>query len=59
MEFGIGRCKLLYIGCVNIRVLLYYPMINIGEEYETEKNMKQYESEEYETVVQLSHFAVQ
>jgi len=29
-----------------------------GEEYETE-DMKQYESEEYETVVQLSHFAVQ
>ena len=43
-EFGISRCKLLYIGCVNNKVLLYntgnyiqYPVINDnGKEYEEE-----------------------
>ena len=41
-EFGISRCKLLYIGRINNKVLLYstgsyiqYPMINHNE-----KNMK-------------------
>ena len=41
-EFGVSRCKLLYIGCINNKVLLYstgnyiqYPVINIME-----KNMK-------------------
>ena len=43
-EFGISRCKLLYIGWINNKVLLYstgsytqYPMINHnGKEYEKE-----------------------
>ena len=43
-EFGISRCKLLYIGWVNNKVLLYstgnyiqYPVINHnGKEYEKE-----------------------
>ena len=43
-EFGINRCKLLYIGWINNRVLLYstgkyiqYPVINHnGKEYEKE-----------------------
>ena len=43
-EFGISRCKLLYIGWMNNKVLLYsignciqYPVINHnGEEYEKE-----------------------
>ena len=37
-EFGISRCKLLYIGWINNKVLLYntenyfqYPMINHNE----------------------------
>ena len=41
-EFGISRCKLLYIGWINSKVLLYstgnyiqYPVINHnGKEYE-------------------------
>ena len=41
-EFGINRCKLLYIGWINNRVLLYstgnyiqYPVVNHnGKEYE-------------------------
>ena len=41
-EFGISRCKLLYIGWINNKVLLYsignyiqYPVINHnGKEYE-------------------------
>ena len=40
-EFGISRCKLLYIGWINNKVLLYstgnyiqYPVINhMGKEY--------------------------
>ena len=40
-EFGIGKCKLLYIGWINNKVLLYsigkyiqYPVINHnGKEY--------------------------
>ena len=43
-EFGISRCKLLYIGWINNKVLLYstgnyiqYPMINhTGKEYKKE-----------------------
>ena len=43
-EFGISRCKLLYIGWINNKVLLYstgnyiqYPVINHnGKEYEKE-----------------------
>ena len=43
-EFGISRCKLLYIGWINSNVLLYstenyiqYPVINHnGKEYEKE-----------------------
>ena len=43
-EFGISRCKLLYIECINNKVLLYstgiyiqYPVINHnGKEYEKE-----------------------
>ena len=43
-EFGISRCKLLYIGCINNKVLLYgtgnyiqYPVINHnGKECEKE-----------------------
>ena len=43
-EFGISRCKLLHIGCLNNVVLLYnigdytqYPVINHnGKEYEKE-----------------------
>ena len=43
-EFGISRCKLLYIGCINNKVLLYstgnyiqHPVINHnGKEYEKE-----------------------
>ena len=43
-EFGISRCKLLYIGWINSKVLLYstgnyiqYPVINHnGKEYEKE-----------------------
>ena len=43
-EFGIRRCKLLHIECINNKVLLYnagnyiqYPMINHnGKEYEEE-----------------------
>ena len=43
-EFGISRCKLLYIGCLNNKVLLYstgnyiqYPGINCNrKEYEKE-----------------------
>ena len=43
-EFGISRCKLLYTGWINNKVLLYsignyahYPEINRnGKEYETE-----------------------
>ena len=43
-EFGVSRCKLLYIEWVNNKVLLYstgnyiqYPVINCnGKEYETE-----------------------
>ena len=43
-EFGISRCKLLYIGWINYKVLLYstgnyiqYPVINHnGKEYEKE-----------------------
>ena len=43
-EFGISRCKLLYIGWINNKVLLYstgnyiqYPVINYnGKEYEKE-----------------------
>ena len=43
-EFGISRCKLLYIECINNKVLLYsrenciqYPMINHnGKEYKKE-----------------------
>ena len=45
-EFGISRCKLLYIGWINNKVLLYstgnyihYPVINHnGKEYESEFN---------------------
>ena len=55
-EFGISRCKLLYIEWINHKVLLYstgkyiqYPVINHnGEEYE-----KEY------IYVLLNHFAVQ
>ena len=55
-EFGISRCKLLYIGWINNKVLLYstgnyiqYPVINHnGKEY-LKKNI----------CVYLSHFAVQ
>ena len=44
-EFGISRCKLLYIGWINNMVLLYstgnyiqYPVVNYnGKEYEKEK----------------------
>ena len=54
-EFGISRCKLLYIGWMNNKVLLYstgnyipYPVINNnGEEYK--KN----------TYMHNNHFAVQ
>ena len=43
-EFGISRCKLVYIGWINNKVLLYstgnyiqYPVINLnGKEYEKE-----------------------
>ena len=43
-EFGISRCKLLYIGWINNKVLLYstgnciqYPVVNHnGKEYEKE-----------------------
>ena len=43
-EFGVSRCKLLYIGWINNQVLLYstgnciqYPVINHnGKEYEKE-----------------------
>ena len=43
-EFGINRCKLVYIGWINNKVLLYstgnyiqYPVINHnGKEYEKE-----------------------
>ena len=43
-EFGVSRCKLVYIGCINHKVLLYstgnciqYPVINHnGKEYEKE-----------------------
>ena len=43
-EFAVSRCKLLYIGLINNKVLLYstgnyiqYPVINRnGEEYENE-----------------------
>ena len=43
-EFGVSRCKLLYIEWINIKVLLYstgnysqYPVINHnGKEYEKE-----------------------
>ena len=55
-EFGISRCKLLYIEWINNKVLLYstgnyiqYPVIN--------HNGKEYEKEYIR--VQLSHFAVQ
>ena len=52
-EFGISRCKLLYIGWINNKVLLYstgnhiqYPVINHnGKEYEKECiyiNIKKY-----------------
>ena len=42
LEFGTSRCKLLYIGLINNKVLLYstgnyfeYPVINhSGKEYE-------------------------
>ena len=55
-EFGISRGKLLYIGWINNKVLLYstgnyiqYPVINYnGKEYEKEC-----------IYVYLSHFAVQ
>ena len=41
-EFRISRCKLVYIGCINNKVLLYstgnyiqYPQINLnGKDYE-------------------------
>ena len=40
-EFGVGRCKLLHLECINSRVLMYhtgnyiqYPVINHnGKEY--------------------------
>ena len=43
-KFGISRCKLVYIGWINNKVLLYstgnyiqYPVINLnGKEYEKE-----------------------
>ena len=55
-EFGISRCKLVYIGWINNKVLLYstgnyiqYPVIN--------HNTKEYEKEY--VYVKLNHFAVQ
>ena len=54
-EFGVSRCKLLYIGWINNKVLLYrtgnyiqYPVIN--------HNGK--ESEKEYIYVKLNHFAV-
>ena len=53
-EFGISRCKLLYIGWINKKVLLYstgddiqYPVIN--------HNGKEYEKSIY---IKLNHFSV-
>ena len=55
-EFGISRCKLVYIGWINNKVLLYstgnymqYPVIN--------HNGKEYEKEYI--YMYLNHFAVQ
>ena len=55
-ESGVSRCKLLYIGWINNKVLLYstgnciqYPVINY--------NRKEYEKEYM--YVQLSQFAAQ
>ena len=55
-EFGISRCKLVYLGWINNKVLLYstgnyirYPVIN--------HNGKEYEKEYM--YVKLNHFAVQ
>ena len=49
-EVGISRCKLLHIGWINNKVLLYsirnyiqYPVINHnGKEYKNEKNVYRY-----------------
>ena len=56
-EFGISRCKLLYIRWINNKVLVYstgnyiqYPVIN--------HNRKEYEKE-YIYVCIMNHFAIQ
>ena len=58
LEFGVGRCKLLHLECINNKVLLYTPK-NYIQSPEINYNGKEHLKKRKYICVKLSHLAIQ